>query len=94
MAKFLIEISHEPENSGCDRTVADFIDTGASEFGAADWGCHDNEHKAWLVVDAKNKEVVKRLIPPHYRSQSTIIQLSKLMVEDKAGIQSHHPGKR
>lgn len=90
MAKYLIEISHEPDHSGCDRTVADFIDSGASEFAEADWGCLDNEHKAWLVVDAKNRDVVKKLIPPHYRPQATIIQLSKSMIEDYADFKTHH----
>jgi hypothetical protein len=94
MAKYLIEISHEPEHYGCDRTVADFIETGAAEFTAADWGCHDNEHKAWLVVDAQNRDVVKKLIPLRYRPQSTIVQLSKFMTEDKAGFLLHHSVKR
>lgn len=90
MAKYLIEISHEPEHSGCDRTVADFIDTGASEFAAADWGCLDNEHKAWLVIDAKNRDVVKKLIPPRYRPQSTIVQLSKFLLQDEDTFEEFH----
>lgn len=90
MAKYLIEISHDPEHFGCDRTVADFIDTGAREFAAADWGCHDNEHKAWLVIDAKNRDVVKKLIPPRYRPQSTIVQLTKFLLQDEDTFEELH----
>jgi hypothetical protein len=92
MAKYLVEISHEPEHSGCERTVSDFIDTGAREFTAADWGCLDNEHKAWLVLEARNRDAVKRLIPPHYRSKANIIQLSNLLLRDEELFEEYHKG--
>jgi len=92
MTKYLVEIPHEPELSGCDRIVTEFIDTGAREFEAADWGCLDNEHKAWLVLEAKNRDSVKRLIPPHYRSKANIIQLSKLLLQDEDIFEELHRG--
>ncbi len=90
MARFLIEIAHDPQNPGCDRTVADFMRSSAKELQNAEWGCHDNEHKAWLVLDLKNRQEAEAIIPEKYRGRAKIIELTKMLESNQEAMQAHH----
>jgi hypothetical protein len=92
MPKFLIEIPHDPKNPGCDRTVADFMRASAKELQDAQWGCHDNEHKAWLVLTTKNKEGAEDILPEKYRDRAKIVELTKFLDSDKQEMKAHHKG--
>jgi len=81
MAKFLIEVPHDPEGLACARVVEIFLKTGSHWATHADWGCHDGEHKGWLTMEVDNKEEALRIVPPAFRSQAKIVQLNKFTIE-------------
>ncbi|NNG46319.1 MAG: hypothetical protein HKM86_04285, partial [Deltaproteobacteria bacterium] len=56
MAKFLIEVPHEPEERACALAIQILLKTGSHYLTNADFGCLDGEHKAWVMIDVDSKE--------------------------------------
>jgi len=75
MEKYLIEVSHEATDSACMNAVKIFLQTGSHFLRQADWGCHDGEHKAWLIVEVENKDQARHIVPSLFRSEAKIIKL-------------------
>jgi len=90
MAKFLIEVPHEPEEMACARAVEIFLKTGSHFLTHADWGCFDGEHKAWIIIEVDSKEEARYILPPIYRSQAKIIELNKFTMEEIDQILRRH----
>ncbi|MGH7802282.1 MAG: hypothetical protein ACREOW_16930 [Thermodesulfobacteriota bacterium] len=90
MAKFLIEVPHEPEEAACARAVEIFLKTGSHFLTHADWGCFDGEHKAWIIIEVDSKEEARYILPPAYRSQAKIIGLNKFTMEEIDQILRRH----
>lgn len=93
MPKFLIEVPHEKDVTACTRAVEVFLQTGSHFLSNADWGCLDGDHKAWIIVDMDNKDEVRMLVPPAFRSQAKIVQLNKFTMEDIEEIRRAHRGQ-
>ncbi len=93
MARFLIEVPHEPEELACARVVEIFLRTGSHFVTHTDWGCMDGEHYAWLIVEVDNKEEARRVLPPAFRPQARIVALNKFTMEqiDEIIAQHRHP---
>jgi hypothetical protein len=70
MARFLIEVPHEAELVACVRAIEVFHETGSHFLTNADWGCLDDVHKAWFILEAEDKEEARYVVPPAYRQQS------------------------
>ncbi len=92
MARFLIEVPHEPEVRACALAIQLLLQTGSHYLTNAEWGCFDGEHKGWLIVDVGSKEEARGILPPAYRSQAKIVQLNKFSLEEIEEILRHHPG--
>ncbi len=94
MARFLIEVPHEPERVACARVVEIFLKTGSHFLTHADWGCLDGEHKAWVIADVASKEEARSILPPTLRSQAKIVKLNYFTLEEIDGILRHHQVSR
>jgi hypothetical protein len=92
MPKYLIEVPHDPEKTACVRAVQVFLQTGSHFLTNADWGCLDGEHKAWIILEAKNKDEARYILPPGFRSKAKIVKLNKFALEDVEEILEHHEG--
>ncbi len=90
MAKFFIEVPHKEEEVDCARAVQVFLETGSHFLTNADWGCEDGEHKAWLLVEVESKEDARRILPPVFRSQAKIVELSKFTKKDIDKVLNQH----
>jgi hypothetical protein len=90
MARFLIEVPHEAKKDACERAIRVFKQTGSHYMTHADWGCHDGEHKAWIVVELENKEEARAFLPPIFRQDAKIIALTKFSVDDVEEIRERH----
>jgi hypothetical protein len=90
MARFLIEVPHEPEQLACARVVKIFQNTGSHFLTHADWGCLDGEHKAWIIAEVEDKDEARSIVPPQFRSQAKITQLNHFTVEEIDEILYHH----
>lgn len=93
MAKFLIEVPHEAEKIACLRAIQILLQTGSHYLTNAEFGCYDGVHKAWAIVDVDSKEEARRILPPIYRSQATVVLLSRFNLEEVDEMLRHHQGQ-
>jgi hypothetical protein len=70
MAKFLIEVPHDPDTAACARVVHVFLTSGSHFLTQADWGCMDGDHRAWIIVDVANKQEAVSIVPPAFRASA------------------------
>ena len=82
MTRYLIEVPHENKKEACDRAVRVFMETGSHFMTNADWGCSDDVHKAWFVVDVESREEAVQILPSLFRQTAHIIALQRFRVED------------
>ncbi len=78
MPRFLIEVTHEDNLEACNYVKRAFYRTGSHFLTNAEFGCHDDVHKAWLIVEVENKEAAERILPPDFREMSQVITLEKM----------------
>ena len=90
MARYLIEVPHEPEVLACAHVVEVFLKTGSHFLTNADWGCRDGDHRAWIIVDVDSKDQARMIIPPAFRKQANIVQLNKFTMAEIDEILRHH----
>lgn len=93
MPRYLIEVPHDEDVTSCARVVECFLDFGSHFVVNADWGCKDGVHKAWITIEADNKQQARDILPPPHRAQAKIIQLNKFVMEDIEDILEHHQKK-
>ena len=92
MTRFLIEVPHEADVAECTRAVEVFLNTGSHFLSNADWGCLDGVHKAWITLEADDKEEARLVVPPAYRHQARIVALNKFTLEDIDEVRRYHRG--
>lgn len=90
MPRFLIEIAHEEETVACAKAVQILLTTGSHFLTHSDWGCTDGVHKGWVIVEADSKDEARRILPPKYRAQASIVMLNKFGLEEIEGLLRHH----
>ena len=90
MARFLVEVPHDPEYLACTRVIQIFLKTGSHFLTHADWGCSDGEHKAWFIADVGGKEEARSILPPVLRPQAKVVALNTYTMEDIDEVFRHH----
>lgn len=94
MPKFLIDVPHAPDALACARVVQVFLTSGSHFLTNADWGCLDDEHHAWMIVDADDKDEARLIVPPAFRPQARIVALNRFSMDQIDAIISRHTGDR
>jgi hypothetical protein len=92
MARFLIEVPHEAEESACIKAVRTFLRTGSHFLTHADWGCKDGEHKAWIIVDVDSKNDAEMIIPHSYRPEAKVVKLNYFVMDEVGELKDYHQG--
>lgn len=82
MTKYLIEVDHNGDAYGCKHAVEIFHSTGSHFLTNADWGCLDGVHKAWFIMEARDKAEALMVVPPAFRKDTIIILLNKFNPRD------------
>lgn len=90
MHRFLIEVPHPEDEFHCARVVRTFLNTGSHYLTNADWGCEDGQHKAWMIVEAADREEARWIVPPPLRSQAHVIKLSRFTREEIDKVLEHY----
>ncbi len=65
----------------CARVIKTFLETGSHYLTNADWGCEDGDHRALLIVEAKDREEARWIVPPPFRSSANVVKLSRFSME-------------
>ena len=90
MARFLIEVPHEPELVACARAVEVLLKTGSHFLTHADWGCADGEHKAWIILEVADENEARFVVPPSMRREAKIVKLNYFASEEIDAIPRRH----
>ncbi len=92
MARFLIEVPHPDDELGCARSIQVFLQSSSHYLTHADYGCEDGEHYAWMIVEVADKEEAKRIVPPAYRSEAKVVELSRFSTDEIEETIRRHSG--
>ncbi len=82
MARYLIELEHEASEEACSTAIQTLLSTGSHFLTNAEWGCKDEEHRCWVIVDVDKRDDALTILPPIYRREAKIIKLKRYALED------------
>jgi len=88
--KYLIEVSHPEDRLGCAKAIQVFLESGSHYLTHAEWGCGDDVHCGWMIVEAANREEVEQILPPACRDEARIVRLKRFTPEEIDTIVSSH----
>ena len=78
MPSFLIISPHTLED--CPKVLQDLLATGyLTHF---DWGCKDDEHTGWAIIDAGSRTEALLAVPPFVRGRARAVQLTKFAPDE------------
>jgi hypothetical protein len=73
MEKYIVMSAHTAED--CRQAVKHFREHHASFLTHFLWGCYDNDHTAYAIVDAESHEEAKLTVPPLFRDKTRVVKL-------------------
>jgi len=79
MDRYLIESQHTDAN--CNQVVRDVFAAGYLQH--FEWGCKDNDHTAWAIVEAESSEHARQMVPWYLREQARVVQLVRFDLADE-----------
>lgn len=82
MPRFIVISSHTAED--CRMALKHFREHHAGFLSHYEWGCYDNDHTAYLMLEANNHEEALNTVPPLFRSKSKAIQLTTFNPKSKS----------
>lgn len=77
MEKYLIEIKNGGDTASCLQSIQSFLSSRSHYVTSAEWGCLEDENKAWLIIKTSNSNDAMRIIPAAYRQHAKITKLHK-----------------
>lgn len=84
MQKYIIESPHTVEN--CKQAVQDIHAAGYLHH--FEWGCKDEDHTAWAIVEAETAENARQMIPWYLREKARVVRLVKFdLAKDKLDLE-------
>ena len=90
MGRFLVELEHEASPKACEQAYNIILSSGSHFLTNAEWGCEDNEHCCWIIVDLDSRDEVRSIIPPLFRNDDRIVQLKHYKLEDFINSKKNH----
>jgi hypothetical protein len=89
MERFLIELEHEPTKEACEIAIKTLLETGSHFLTHADWGCLDNDHRCWIIVEVDNQDEARAILPLIYKNDAKIIRLKRFSNKDFSKAENH-----
>ncbi len=90
MAKYFVEVPHEPGFESCVMAIRVFLETGSHFLTNADWGCKDGVHKAWFVIDVDTREEARTIVPYALRREAKVTELTRYSMRDVEAMMAEH----
>jgi len=73
MSHFIVKSAHTAED--CRMAVKHFREHHANFLTHYLWGCYDNDHTAYAIVDAETHEEAKMTVPPLFRDKAQVVKV-------------------
>ena len=80
MARFLVHVPHAPED--CVKALDSVLGHSDALLSRFDWGCKDDEHVGWTVMEALDGATALMMLPSHIRDEARATRLTKFTVEE------------
>jgi len=74
MDRYLVISEHTAED--CRQAVKYFAEFYAGYITHYEWGCYDNDHHAYAIIEADSHEQAKMTVPPLLRDKVKVIRLT------------------
>lgn len=74
MDRYIVISFHTAED--CHMAVKHFMEYHANFLTHYEWGCYDNDHHAYAIVEAESHEQAKLTVPPFFREKAKAIKLT------------------
>src|ERR1041385_5724129 len=79
MDRYLVISGHTAEE--CRLAVKYFSEHHATYMTHFEWGCFDNDHNAYAIIEADNHEHARMSVPPMLRSKAKIVKLARFTAQ-------------
>lgn len=90
MQKFMIEVDHPGDTYACAQVIKLFLESGSHFLVNAEWGCMDDVHKSWFIMEADNRTEALMVVPVQLRAHARAIQLCRFSMAQIDDILRHH----
>jgi len=87
MSKYLIISEHTAED--CRMAVEQFWNYHAGFLTRFEWGCYDDDHHAYAILEADSHEQALMSVPPLFREKARAIRVRHLRPEKASGDSLH-----
>jgi hypothetical protein len=74
MDRYIIISIHTAED--CKMAIKTFREHHAGFFTHFEWGCYDNDHTAYAIIEADSHEAAKMAVPPLFRNKTRVVKLT------------------
>ncbi|OFX46399.1 MAG: hypothetical protein A2046_13830 [Bacteroidetes bacterium GWA2_30_7] len=74
MDRYIIISNHTVEE--CNRAIKFFKEYHTGYLTHFEWGCHDNDHNAYAIIEANNHSEAIMAVPPLFRNKTKAIKLT------------------
>ncbi len=74
MDRYIVISSHTAED--CRKAVKHFMQYHAGFLTHFEWGCYDNDHTAYAIIEADSHENARLSVPPLFRDKTRVIKLT------------------
>lgn len=74
MHRFMVISGHTAED--CRQAVRYFAEFHAGYIRHFEWGCKDNDHNAYAIIEADSHEEAMMSVPPLLRHEARVIRLT------------------
>ena len=81
MDRYLISSEHTAEE--CRVAVKHFMQYHANFLTHFEWGCKDNDHHAYAIVEAESHDAAKMTVPPLFREKAKVVRLATFRPTDE-----------
>jgi hypothetical protein len=74
MSRYIVKSPHTAED--CKMAVKHFREHHAGFLTHYEWGCYDNDHTAYLILEANSHEEALQTVPPLFRGKASAVKLT------------------
>ncbi len=74
MDRYIVISSHTVED--CKMDIKYFREYHAGFLTHFEWGCYDNDHTAYAIIEAESHEQAKLAVPPVLRDKARVVKLT------------------
>lgn len=87
MDRYMVISGHTAEE--CRQVVKYFAEFYAGYITHYEWGCKDNDHNAYAIIEADSHEQARMTVPPLFRDKAKVVKLVRFYPK-KVGEETVH----